>query len=165
MRSTALLPLIVLSACSSVGGPYPSLQPRASEQIDPRLAVERPMNDRPTSPALAARLRDLVAAAEGGSGAFEAAASEAERLAASAGAPQSEGWVAAQEALSAAVAARRPVAAALSEIDALSANALQTQGGIAPNDLAAIEAAAARVGAIDRSQAARIDAIQERLGA
>ena len=165
MRRAALLLLIVLSACSSVGGPYPSLQPRASEQIDPRVAVERPMNDRPTTPALAARLRDLVAGAEGGAGAFEAAASEAERLAASAGAPQSEGWVAAQEALSGAVAARRPVAAALSEIDALSANALQTQGGISPNDLAAIEEAAGRVGAIDRRQAERIDAIQRRLRA
>ena len=164
MRRTALVPLIMLSACSSTGGPYPSLQPRAAEQIDPRLPVERPMNDRPVTPALAARLSALVEQAQGGQGAFDAAAAEAERLSASAGAPQSEGWVAAEEALSGAVAARKPAAMALADIDALGANALQTQGGIAPNDLAAIQDAAARVGDLDRRQAERIKAVQQRLG-
>ena len=156
--------MTLLSGCSSVGGPYPSLQPRAAEQIDPRLPIVRPLNDRPVTPALAERLRGLVTAAQTGQAGFNAAADQAERLAASAGAPQSEAWVAAQEALSAAVAARKPAAAALAEIDALEANALQTQGGIAPNDLAAIQEAAGRVGTIDRKQAERIDAIQSRLG-
>jgi hypothetical protein len=41
---------------------------------------------------------------------------------------------------------------------------LQTQGGLAPSDLAAIQAAASEIGAIDRAQAGRIDAIQRRLG-
>jgi hypothetical protein len=91
--------------------------------------------------------------------------SEAERLAAAAGAPQGDRWVAAQEALSAAVAARRPVSEALSEIDAIGANALQTQGGLAPNDLAAIQQAAATVGGLDRRQAERVQAVQQRLGA
>ena len=70
----------------------------------------------------------------------------------------------AQEALSAAVAARRPVALALAEIDTIGANALQSQGGLAPNDLAAIQEASAAVGELDRGQAARIKAIQQRLG-
>ena len=165
MRRLALVPLIALSACSSTGGPYPSLQPRATERIDPRLPVVRPMNDRPATPALTARLDALVADAQSGNAAFDAAMTEAERLAASAGAPQSDGWVAAQEALSAAIAARRPVSEALSEIDAIGANALQTQGGLAPNDLAAIQQAAARVGGLDRRQAERVQAVQQRLGA
>ena len=166
MRAAALLPIVLtVAACSSTGGPYPSLQPRAAEQVDPRLPVQRPINDRPATPALTARLDALVADAQSGNGAFDAAMSEAERLAASARAPQSDGWVAAQEALSAAVAARRPVSEALSEIDAIGANALQTQGGLAPNDLAAIQQAAATVGGLDRRQAERVQAVQQRLGA
>lgn len=164
MRRAVLIPIIMLGACSSTGGPYPSLQPRAAERLDPRLPVVRPMNDRPVTPALAARLDALVADARSAIGPFEAAVSEAERLAASAGAPQSEGWTVAQEALSAAVAARRPVSEALAEIDTIGANALQAQGGLAPSDLAAIQDASAAVGEIDRGQAARIKAIQQRLG-
>jgi hypothetical protein len=81
-----------------------------------------------------------------------------------AGAPQSESWIAAQEALSAAIAARNPTAMAQADIDALGASALQTQGGIAPNDLKAIDSAAAEVEAIAREQTDRIDEIRKRLG-
>src|SRR5256885_7622388 len=98
--SSSLLLVAGLSACSSPGGPYPSLQPRAAEAIDPRVPVERPMNDRPVTPALASRLAELVAQARSGDTAFAPAADQAEKLAAAAGAPQSEGWVAAQQALS-----------------------------------------------------------------
>jgi hypothetical protein len=159
-----LLALIGFSACSSTGGHYPSLQPRAAEAIDPRVPVERPINDQPVAPALAARLAELVDQARGGDAAFNSAAAQAERLAATAGEPQSEGWVAAQEALSAAVAARAPTAAALGDIDGIAASSLQTHGGIAPNDLAAIKAAAAEVAAMDQRQNDRIDALKKRLG-
>jgi hypothetical protein len=114
--------------------------------------------------ALASRLAALVDQAKRGQAAFEPAAAEAERLAASAGPPQSESWIAAQEALSAAIAARNATAVAQSDIDAIGANALQTQGGIAPNDLKAIEDAAAEVASISRSQDERIAAIQRKLG-
>jgi hypothetical protein len=77
---------------------------------------------------------------------------------------QSESWIVAQQAVSAAVAAREPTARALGDIDAIAAFALATQGGIAPADLAAIEEAAAQVGAIDRRQAQVINALQARLG-
>ena len=164
MRSAALLSIILLGACSSAGGPYPSLQPRAAEEIDPRVPVTRPMNDRPVAPALASRLAALIDQARSGDAAFQGAASDAERLASSAGAPQSESWISAQEALTAAIAARKATAQALGDIDEIAATALQTQGGIAPNDLAAIQSAAAEVGAIDGRQAERIDAIQRRLG-
>src|SRR4051794_17587127 len=164
MRSMPLLPLAILTACSAPGGPYPSLQPRAAEAIDPRVPVVRPVNDRPVTASLAAQLSTLVNQGRSGSAAFDGAASEAERLAAAAGAPQSEGWIAAQEALSAAIAARSPTATALGDIDALAAAALQAQQGLAPNDLAAIKSAQADVGALDASQAARIDAVKKQLG-
>jgi hypothetical protein len=122
------------------------------------------MNDRPVSAALASQLASLVAEARDGDAAFEPAAANAEQLASAAGARQSESWIVAQEALSAAVAARKPTAMALSDIDALGANALQRQGGIAPNDLGAIQSAGAEVAKIASGQTDRIDAIQRKLG-
>ena len=164
MRGFILLSILAVTACSTPGGPYPSLQPRAAEEIDPRLPVVRPVNDRPVTATLASRLADLLAQARSSEGAFDAAASSAEKLASAAGAPQSESWILAQEALTAAIAARRPTANALGDIDALGATALQKQGGLSPNDLEAIKRASAYVAAIDMRQAARIDAIQKRLG-
>jgi hypothetical protein len=164
MRRSILVTLVLLGACASPGGPYPSLRPRAAEAIDPRVQPVRPMNDRPVSPTLASRLAALVNAAQSGDAAFDGAASIAERLAATAGAPQSDSWIEAQEALTAAIAARKPTATALGDVDEVGATALQAQGGIAPNDLAAIKNAAAEIAAIDHRQAERIDAVQKRLG-
>ena len=156
--------VVLLGACSSVGGPYPSLQPRAGELVDPRLPVPRPLNDRPVSPALASQLAALVAQGRDGHAAFEPAIAAAERLASAAGGPQSEGWIAAQQALTAAIAAGGPTRIALADIDTIAATALRTQGGIAPNDLAAIQNASRQVGALDQDQADRVAAIQRRLG-
>lgn len=163
-RASIVLATAWLSACTTAGGPYPSLQPRRAEAIDPRVQPIRPINDRPVAPALAAQLGTLVAQARAGEAAFAPAAAQAEQLAASAGAPQSEGWIAAQEALTAAIAARRPTALAEADIDALAASALETKGGIAPNDLKAIQAAAAEVAGIARGQTDRIDAVKRGLG-
>src|SRR3954451_8150547 len=93
LRSSLVIAVLALSACSTPPGHYPSLQPRAAEAIDPRVPVERPMNDRPVSPALASRLAELVAQAHAGDAAFEPAVNQAERLAATAGPAGSEGWV------------------------------------------------------------------------
>lgn len=164
MRWTTLLPLMAIAGCSAPGGPYPSLQPRPAEAIDPRLPIVRPVNDRPVTASLATQLAALVDQARSGNAAFDSAASEAERLAAGAGAPQSEGWIAAQEALTAAIAARKPTATALGDIDALAAATLQAQAGLAPSDLAAIKSAQAEVGALDARQAGRIDTVQKALG-
>jgi hypothetical protein len=164
MRRLAILSTAALAACSAPGGPYPSLQPRAAEAIDPRIPIVRPVNDRPATASLLEQLAALVAEARSGNATFEIAAAQADRMAAAAGAPQSEGWIAAQEALTAAIAARKPTATALGDIDALAANMLQTQHGLAPNDLAAIRRAQAEVAALDARQAARIDGIQKSLG-
>ena len=165
MRTRAFLILtIVMAGCAQVGGPYPSLQPSAAEAIDPRVPVERPINDRPVTPAIAVRLAELIALARAGDSAFVPLASVADRVAATAGAASSESWIVAQEALSAAVAARAPTVRALGDIDAIAATRLADQGGLAPNDLSAIQAAASEVGAIERRQAARIAEVQRRLG-
>lgn len=164
MRSAACLMILLVASCSSPGGPYPSLQPRAAEAIDPRVPVTRPMNERPASAELQARLAALVEQAQAGDAAFGSAISQSERLAAGAGAPKSESWIAAQESLTAAIAARKATATALGDIDQIGATTLQTKRGIAPNDLAAINRAAALVGALDQRQADRVNAVQKRLG-
>jgi hypothetical protein len=161
----ALLPLALalLAACSTPGGPYPSLQPRSAEAMDPRVPVTRPLNDRAADAGLVTRLRALVAEARQGDAAFAPAVAAAERAAAGAGAAESESWIVAQQALSAAVAARAPTARAQAEIDALGAQLLKANGGIAPNDLKAIEEAAAAVAAIAERQSAAIETIEARL--
>jgi hypothetical protein len=167
MRSATPILLLTasLAACSAPGGPYPSLQPRVAESIDPRLQPPAPVNDRPARPALISQLAALVDQARSGDAAFGTAITTAERLASAAGAPHSEGWIAAQEALSAAIAARKPTAVAQADIDAIGATALQTQGGIAPNDLKATQTAAAEVLGIASRQTERIAAVQRRLAA
>lgn len=164
MRKLPIIAAAILSACSKPGGPYPTLAPRPAERIDPRVAVVRPMNDRPVSASLAAQLSALVAQARSGDVAFQPLAARAEQLASGAGAPQTEGWTVAQEALSAAMAARGPTAAALADVDSLAATMLHTQGGIAPNDLDALDHAAAEIGDVAGRQTDRIRAIQRKLG-
>ena len=164
MRTPAITAaFLLLAACASASAP-PSLLPRPAEAIDPRVEVVRPTNDRPVDSGLASRLAELVSEARSADATFQTAVAQAERLAAAAGAPQSDGWVAAQEALSAAIAAREPTARALGDIDALGAARLQANAGLAPNDLAAIQQAGAEVGAIDERQAQAIKSLQDRLG-
>jgi len=163
-----LLPCTVLvltaAGCSAPKVPAPSLAPRAAEAIDPRLQPPPDLTPaRPVAPALAEQLTSLVAQALNGNAAFEAAAARAEGLVAAAGAAQSESWIAAQQALSQAVAARGPTARALGDADALAAEAIAAKGGIAPADFAAIRSAADTIANIDRRQAARIDALRTRL--
>jgi hypothetical protein len=156
--------LVGAGACSSPGGPAPSLSPRAAEAIDPRVPVAAAVNGRPVGATLAARLATLVAEARRGDAAFGPAAARARQLASRVGGSQSESWVVAQEALSAAIAARAPTARAAGDIDALGGDALERQGGLAPADLAAIQAAAAEVAAMTARQAGTIAAIQRQLG-
>ncbi len=167
MRTAAVLMIFAAvgaGGCVRMVGASPNLAPRSAEAIDPRVPVPGIVNDRPVSPALASRLSALIAQARAGDRAFQPAAARARQLAGAAGRSQTESWVVAQEALSAAVGARAQTARALGDIDALGANALETEGGLAPADLAAIQSAAAEVGAIDRRQAETVAAIQRQLG-
>jgi hypothetical protein len=165
-RPLALVLLIasLAAGCTGPSGDIPSLQTRAAESMDPRIPVERPLNDRPADPALVARLGALVAEARAGETRFAAAIEAAERAADGAGAPQTESWIVAQEALSGAVEARGAAAVALGAIDSIGADLLARQGGLAPSDKQAIEEAAELVGAIDRRQAVAISTLQAKLG-
>ena len=141
----------------------PSLSPRAAEAIDPRIPVPDPVLSRTPSPGLVEQLNVLVGQAEAGDSEFQQTASTAEKAVGAAGAPQSEGWIAAQQALSVAVAARAPVTRAAADLDSLGAERIQKLGGIAAADLKAIDAASAKVRAIDEREAAIIKGLQDRL--
>ena len=158
------LPLL-LAACSSPRVPPPSLAPRAAEAIDPRIEpTAAPTPAGAADAALAAKLANLVAQAIDGDRQFDAAADRAESLVAAAGGPQSEGWIAAQQAVSQSVAERGATARALGDVDAMTADAIAAKGTVAAADFAAIRAAAARIADLDRRQAARVEAMQKRLG-
>lgn len=163
MRGFALFPLIALAGCASAGAGGPSLAPRSAEAIDPRVPVPDPPVQATPSADLVRELDALVAQALAGDEAFRAAAANADRLAGAAGAPQSESWILAQQALSAAVAARAPVTRAMGDIDSIAARRIQQLGGIGAADLAAIQSASARVQSIDSAEAAAIDRLQARL--
>ena len=164
MRAALFLLLMLPGACARPELQAPSLAPRAAEAIDPRAPVAEAAIITEASPALVRQLDELVGLALAGDAAFRPAADNAERLASAAGPPQSESWVVAQQALSAAVAARAPVTRALGEIDSLSAARIQQLGGMSAGDLAAIESASVQVAQIDAREAALLDRIQARLG-
>lgn len=154
----------LVSACSTPPGNYSSLAPRPQEAVDPRVPIPNEVHVGPADANLSAHLAALIDQAQSGDQAFRAMAENAERLAASAGAQESESWVAAQQALSAAQEARGPTTRALGDIDALAADALQKTGGIPAGNLAAIWDAAAKVAEIDKRESDRIDAVEMRLG-
>ena len=164
MRASAFLVPLALAGCAAPQREPPSLAPRAAEAIDPRVPVPETPVQTQASTELAQQLDSLVAEAVAGDAAFQAAAANAERAAASAGARESESWIHAQQALSAAVAARAPVTRALGEVDALAATRIQRLGGISAADMAAISAASTRLADIDAREAATIDRLQARLG-
>jgi len=155
---------VTLGACSTPQGQYPSLAPRAAEAIDPRVPIDHPIRSGPVDSQLAAHLAALIDQAQAGDAAFRDAAASAERLAGQAGAPHSEAWIAAQQALSVAQSARAPTTRAMGDIDGLGFSALAAHGGISAANKAAIEVAAAKVSEIDRAEAERLAAIAARLG-
>ena len=156
--------LALLGGCSRGKLTPPSLAPRAAETIDPRLPVEHVIVQRPVDAALRARLSVLLSNARAGEAAFRSALGPAAHAASVAGTPHSEGWITAQELLSALEAARAATPKALSDIDALAGETVKASGGIAAADLAAIQASADEAGALNRHQVAEIATLSARIG-
>ena len=165
LPATAMLALtIVAGGCASPAIAPPSLAPRATEAIDPRLPVERALVVRPVTAGLTARLAGLLAEARAGEAAFRSALGPAQRAAAAAGPARSESWIAAQQALSALDASLARTTRALSDIDALAGADIEARSGIGADDLAAIQQAAAEAGALDAAQRREIAALNARIG-
>ena len=163
MRSLSLLLIPGLAGCAATPVAAPSLAPRPAETIDPRVPVPEPAISMTPSAGLSSEIERLVAQAVAGDGAFRPLIERARELAAAAGPKESESWIAAQQALSAAVAARAPVTTAAADIDGLGARRIKALGGISAGDLMLLDIAAAKVGAVDSREAAAIDEIQRLL--
>ncbi len=163
MRPFPPLLIVAVAACAPGTVNAPSLAPRATEAIDPRVPVPEPALPASPDRRLVDQLDSLVAQASAGDEGFRLLAERAAQLAEAAGPKESESWIVAQQALSAAIAARAPVARAVGDIDALGSAQVQQLGGIGAANLEAMKAAAARVAEIDEREAATIAQLQARL--
>lgn len=141
----------------------PSLLPRAVEKqpIDMPVATSVEAESAPDA-ALTAKIASIVAAAEAGDRAFAAQRTRTETaVGRGAGAGQgSDPWVEAQEAITALESARAPVRDAANAVDGLR----DDPANAAPGNRAAIDAAAARVSALNDGEAAAIAALSAKLG-
>ena len=161
-RLPLLLPTLLLAACAA-GSTAPSLATRSAETLDPRLPVPDTSALLAADPGLARQLAGFVAQARAGEDEFNSAMGRAEQLAAVAGAPASENWIAAQQALSGAVAAQYRATRALADVDALASTRIASAGGITPAVQIQIREASEAIGAIASRQGERVDAVQARL--
>jgi hypothetical protein len=162
-RPSAAWPALLAAAAIASGckpeGTFPSLAPRPIESEDP---LEEPIRTPPAvaaDPMLRSRAASLLAEARRGDREFETAAGAAAGTARRAGAPGSESWVVAQEAISRAEAARAPAMRALAELDRLATE----RAGLPTNDadFAAIRAALAEAERLAAGQQQRMDRLRE----
>lgn len=160
-HSRRLAPLAVLAALAAgcgQDGTFPSLAPRAIEAEDPR---EEPVRTPPlvaSETALRAQANALAGEARVGDRAFEAAYGRAAAAVQGAGAPGSESWVAAQQAITRAEAARATTGRALAELDRLAAERARVRTN--EGDFALVRAALEAVEAIAASQQQRLDRLR-----
>jgi hypothetical protein len=144
-RPAAALPLALLAAaCAGGGGDYPSLAVREAERI---YASGDPIKPAPViadRPGIAERIGALLAAGRDNAGAFEAALAAAQQLAGRAGGPGSDSWVAAQQAVSRAGAARA--------------------GPVSDADFARLTEGSAQLNALATRQQELLDTVRARLG-
>lgn len=161
-RVPLALAAATLAGGCAVEGPFPSLAPRAVE-FQPEITPAPPQPAIPSDPATAARIQALVEQARAGDAGFETEIAAARRLAAQAGAPGSEGWVAAQQALSRAQGARGPTMTALGELDAIAVRLAAVRPSASQADIAAALAAIEAAGAVAIRQQQAIDAVRNSL--
>jgi hypothetical protein len=158
MRIPSSLPLLLLlaSGCSATPGAYPSLAPRAVESIDMGAEVRpRPAAPTPVDAGLDARATALLGSVRDARSAFETALAQARPQIAAAGAPGSESWVVAQQALTRVQQARSAMVTAVAELDALRIAQAQRP----PVDMTVLDAAWQEAGVLDAEQAAKLEGI------
>jgi hypothetical protein len=152
----ALISSATLAGCAAKGE-FPSLAPRPYEQGRPASSAPATAVPDVSDAARVARINAAVQRAEAGREAFNAALSAARSaVSASQGGYASEGWIAAQMAVSRAERTREPVQAALAELDAELRSVLT---GPPTSDRAILESAIARVMALDTEQGSALAAL------
>ncbi len=150
---TCLATALALAACASRDTGIPSLAPRPIEKLSTAEPVAPATAPAAADPALAARYAAIVADAEAGDEGFQQALAAARPAAARArgSAAGSDAWVDAQQSLTRLAALRDPVGKALAALDA------ERTSGVF--DAAPLDAAVARVAAIDARERAAVDTL------
>ncbi|UVO53417.1 hypothetical protein [Sphingomonas sp. SUN039] len=149
MKIAAVLPFILISACAGVVD-APSLLPRTAENADIDAPAPPPVRPVATDAGQAALIVRLIDQAKQSNVAFERALPAASTNAP----PQSEAWIAAQNARSAVDVARGPTLDALSALDVAIGEAIDKG-----QDTTALTAARTEVQAIYDRQGAKLDAL------
>jgi len=157
-RLLPLLPFALVAGCAEQGS-YPSLAPRPIEQALRDADEQPPRPPLPDDPALAERLAGFVAQARSGVSGFDKELAAAERAVATAGAPGSESWIAAQQAVSRVEAARAVTTRALGELDSFSVSQANARA-LSDADLARLAEATAEVQAIATRQSEALNRLQ-----
>ena len=165
MRSPQPLILVLLLSLAGCAPPVgaPSLMPRAVEKQPIEMPVSEAVEpETPADPALQTELAKQIAAAEAGDKAFadQRAAADAAIAKAAGAAPGSENWIQAQETITALETARMAAREAAAAIDALRGEPANASTG----NRAAIDAAAAKVDAIEQAESAAVAALTAKLG-
>lgn len=151
--------LLLLPAIPAIAAP-PSLAKRPVEDRSMAEPVRQATPPAPADAALQAQIAGLVGKAQGGQTAFAALLPQASRAVSTAGAQDSESWIAAQQLLSALEDARAPSTQALSELD--STIAVRLNGG-AEAGIAELQAADTQVAALIQGQQRELDSLRSRL--
>lgn len=154
------LPLVMLAACTTANGDYPSLLPRPIESRDDAEPV-RPDPVATPDAALDARIAEKRAAAAAAAKGFQAAAITAEtRVAIARGmAVGSEPWVAAQSALAELDTARGETVELVTDLEREAMSRAQAGAPAYP----ALDEAIAEIGEIATAQAERVQALEDAL--
>lgn len=157
-RLLVLAPLMLAGCTGQAIGPSLAKRPVEGQSFDEPVRTS-------AAPAVAdtglrGRIADLVARARAGQRAFSDVLPRAREAASSAGAEGSEGWIAAQQLLSALESARAPSTQALGELDTLLAERVNTGK---EDGLAELQAADTQVSTIVDTQQSELVAIRARI--
>ena len=148
----------LLAVSCAAPGSYPSLAPRPAEAIYAAGDPERVPVPAPDDPSIPVRLQALLEAGRAGDTGFGDAIARARTLAGQAGAPGSDSWVEAQQALSRAETGRAGTARALADLDAFAVERAR-QGPLSTGDAERMATATASLQAIADRQQAQLDAV------
>lgn len=159
-RFTAPLFALCVAGCAT-GGAFPSLAPRAVEQLsfEEPIVVDPPVA---ADPALRSRAAALLAEARSGDGAYETAFAQALPRVRASGAVGSDSWVQAQEAISRVEAARGVTTTALANLDLLVAE--QSDDPVNDETWAEIEQMRDAARALAAEQTRRLDQLKASAG-
>jgi hypothetical protein len=166
MHSRVPLPLACLLSLLAAGcaepGPYPSLALRPAEAVYAAGDPERVPVATPDDPTIVGQIEMLVQSGRAGNAAFEEALARAQPLVARAGAPASDSWIEAHQALSRAQSARQQTLRAVADLDAYAISRAR-DGLVSPTDTERLQAGTAALQAIADLQQDQLAALQAQL--